>query len=94
MPRRRPELELDIARRAQLQQVVVAAVVQLKPRHGLGVAPIQALRQAQNGRKRADCAPLAARQIAEAVVAPLRRRLAVIAGDERDRLDLVRLEAA
>ena len=39
-------------------------------------------------------APRAPPQVAEAVVLPLRRRLAVIARDERDRLDLVRLEAA
>ena len=34
------------------------------------------------------------RQIAVAVVPPLRRRAAVIARDERDRLDLVGLESA
>src|SRR5258705_1562390 len=94
MPGRRPELELDVAGRAQLRQVVVAAIVQLQPGDRLGVTAIQAFRETKDGRKPTDRAPRAARQLAEAVVAPLRRRLAVIARDERDRLDFVRLEAS
>ena len=89
-----PQLELDVARRSQLQQVVVAAVVQLQPHDRLGVAAIQAFSEAKNRGKRAHGAPLAAPEIAEAVVPPLRRRLAMVAGNQRNRFDLVRLEAA
>ena len=92
--RRRPELQLRVARRAQLQQVVVAAIVELEAGDGLRVAAIEALREAQNRRQRADRAPRAAPQVAEAVVPPLRRRLTMVARDEGDRLDFVRLEAA
>src|SRR6266487_405019 len=94
VPRGRPEFEFDVSRRAQLQQVVVAPIVELQPRDRLSVAAIQALRQAKDGRQRAHGAPRAAPQVAEAVVAPLRRRLAMIARDECNRLDFVRFEAA
>jgi hypothetical protein len=91
--RRRPELELRVARGAQLQQVVVAAVVQLEAGDRLCVAPVEALGEPQDCGERADRAPLPASEIAEAVVLALGRRLAVIARHERDRLDLMRLEA-
>jgi hypothetical protein len=89
-----PQLELDIACRPQLQQVVVATIVQLQPHHRLGVAAVQAFCEAKNRGKRAHGAPRASPEVAEAIVPPLRRRLAMIAGDQRNRLDLVRLEAA
>jgi len=44
VPRRGPQFEFDVACRSQLQQVVVAAVVQLHAHHRLGVAAIQAFR--------------------------------------------------
>src|SRR5258705_3090228 len=52
MPRRRPELQLRVTRRAQLQQVVVAAIVELQAGDGLRVAAIQTLREPQNRGKR------------------------------------------
>src|SRR5262249_37132407 len=55
-----PQLELDVARRPQLQQVVVAAVVQFQPHHRLGMAAIQAFSEAKNRGKRAHGAPRAA----------------------------------
>src|SRR5436190_24039371 len=94
MARGGPQLELDIAGSPQLQQVIVSTVVQLQPHHRLGVAAIQAFSEAKNRGKRAHRAPPAASEVAEAVVPPLRRRLAMVAGDQRNRLDLVRLEAA
>jgi hypothetical protein len=92
--RRGPQLQLGIARGAQLQQIVVAAVVQLEAGDGLRVAAIEALGQTQDRGQRADGPPQPAPQIAEAVVLALRRRLAMIARDERDGFDFVRLEAA
>jgi hypothetical protein len=92
--RRGPHFELGVARRAQLQQIIVAAIVELEAGDRLGVAAIEALREPQHRRERTHRLPHAPGQTAEAFVLPLRRRLAVIAGDERDHLNLVRLEAA
>src|SRR5476649_259382 len=92
--RGRPELQLRVARRPQLEKIVVAAIVELEAGDGLRVAAIEALRQPQDRRQRAHRPPRAPAQIAEAVVLPLGRRLTVIARDERDGFDLVRLEAA
>jgi len=89
-----PHFELGVARRAQLQQIVVAAIVELEAGDRLRVAAIEAFREPQHRRQRTHGLPHAPRQMTEALVLPLRRRLAVIAGDERDDLDLVRLEAA
>ncbi len=94
MTRRGPQLQLGIAGRAQLQQIVVAAVVQLEAGDGLRVAAIEALGEAQDRGQRADGPPQPAPQIAETIVLALRRRLAMIARDERDGFDFVRLEAA
>jgi len=90
--RGRPQLELGIARRPQLQEIVVAAVVQLEPRDRLRVTAVEALRQPQDRGKRADGAPAPPLQIGEAIVLPLRRGLTMIPRDEGDGLDLVRLE--
>ena len=94
VPRRGPELQLRVACRAQLQQVVVAAIVELEAGDGLRVTPIQALREPQNRGKRADDAPGPAGQPREPLVLALGRGLPMVAGDEGDRLDLVGLEAA
>src|SRR6266550_7366036 len=68
MPRRSPELELGVARRPQLQQVVVAAIVQLQAADRLRVAAIQTLGEPQNCGKRAHRPPRPAGQPREAVV--------------------------
>ena len=94
MPRGGPQLQLHIARRAQLHQVVVAAIVELQAGDGLCVTAIEALRQAHYRGERANRGPRAPLQLAEALVLSLRRRLAMITGDERDRLDLVWFESA
>jgi hypothetical protein len=93
MPLRRPELQLRIARRSQLQQPVVAAVVQLEPGHRLRVAAVEALGEPENRRKRPYGPPARAAKLPVLLVAPLRRRLAVIAGHQRDNLNLFRIEA-
>jgi hypothetical protein len=61
---RRPHLELRVARRAQLQQKIVAAIAQLEPRDHLRVAAVEALRETQNRREQAHRAPLIRRQVA------------------------------
>ena len=94
MPRRGPELQLHIACRAQLHQVVVAAIVELQAGDGLCVTAIEALRQAQYRGERANRGPSLPPQLAEAFVLSLRRPLTMIAGHERDRLDLVGFETA
>jgi hypothetical protein len=54
MAGRRPELELDVARRAQLQQIVVATIVKFESGHGLRVAAIQALREPKDRGERTN----------------------------------------
>jgi hypothetical protein len=94
MPSRGPELELRIARCPKLEQPVVAAIVQLEARHGLRVAAIEAFGQAQDRRQRPNGPPALAAELAIPFMAALWRRLAMIPGHERNRLDFVRLEAA
>ena len=94
MARCGPELQLGVAARPHLEEVVVSAVVQLDVGHDLGVAAIEAFRETENGRKRADDLTRAARQIAERFVAAFGRRLAMVARDQRNRFDFFRLEAA
>src|SRR3954471_12186372 len=88
--RRGPELQLRVARRAQLQQIVVAAVVELEAGDRLRVAAVEALREPEDRGERSHLAPRAPAQIDEAVVLALGRRQAMIARDQRDRFDFVR----
>jgi hypothetical protein len=89
-----PHFQFRVARRADLQQVVVAAVVQLDRVDRLGVAAVEALGEAEQGSERADGTPHPASERAELVVATLRRALTVIARDERDRFHFLGLEPA
>src|SRR5262245_17330899 len=91
--RRGPQLELGVARRPQLEEIVVAPVVELEAGNRLRVAAIETFREAQQRGERADNPARAARQRAEAVVLSFRRRLTMIPRDERNRLDLLGLEA-
>lgn len=68
-----PEFQLRVARRPQLQQVVVSAVVKLDAVDDLRVTAIQAFGEPQDRRERADRAPRPAPEIAEAVVTALGR---------------------
>jgi hypothetical protein len=87
-----PELELRVARRTQPQHVVVAPVVQFEAADSLRMTAVEAFRQPQDRRQRADGSAPASPQIAVAVVAALGRAAPVVARDESDRFDLVRLE--
>ncbi|HYM25237.1 MAG TPA: hypothetical protein VEU08_18600 [Vicinamibacterales bacterium] len=62
--------------------------------HALRMAAVEALGEPQDRRERADRPPLLAFQIAESLVAALRRRLAMVTCDQRHDFDFVRLEAA
>src|SRR5712691_2833004 len=66
VPRRGPQLQLHIAGRAQLHQVVVAAIVEVQAGDGLRVTSIEALRQSQYRGERANRRPRAPPQLAEA----------------------------
>jgi hypothetical protein len=92
VPRRGPQLELRVPRRPHLQQVVVAAIVQLEPDDRLCVTAIETLGEPQNRGERADGPPGATRELAVAGVSALGRRLPMIACDERDDLDFFGLE--
>jgi hypothetical protein len=94
MAARGPQLELGVAAGADLEQPVLAAIVEIDAGDRLGVAAIEALGQPHNRRQRPDRAAPPARQIPVPFVAPLRRRLTVVAGDQGDRLDLFGIEAA
>src|SRR5919197_686158 len=89
-----PHLQLGVARRANLQQIVVASVVELDGADRLRVASIEALGETQDCRERPDRSSYPASERTELVVAPLGRALTVIARDERDRFDFLGLEPA
>ena len=89
----RPQLELRVAARPDLQQGVLAAIVQLEPGDGLRVAAVEALGQTQDRRQRPDGPPALAAEVAVVVVAALGRGLPMVARDQRDGFDLVGLEA-
>jgi len=93
MARGGPEFELRVARRANLQQIVVAAIVQLETADDLRMAPVEALCQAQDSGERANRAPRPPLQRAEILVLPFRRRLTMVARDEGDGVDLLWLES-
>src|SRR5438093_9540963 len=89
-----PKLELRVPRRMHLQQRVVVAIVQLETRDRLRVTAIQAFDQAEDRRERSNRGATAPAEQGEAGMTPLRGGLTVIACDERDRFDFVRLESA
>ena len=60
-----PELELGIARRPNLQQRIVAAIVELEARNRLGVAAIEVFRQAKDRREPSDHLAPFASELAE-----------------------------
>ena len=94
VPVRRPQLELRIAGRAQAGEIVVAARIEIDAGERLGVAAVEALGEAYRGGERFDGAADGTGQIAVAFVRFLGRALAMVAGNEGDGLDLLRIEAA
>jgi len=90
----RPQFQLRIARRPNLQQGIVAAIVELDAGDGLGVAAVEVLGDTQHGGEPSHDLAALPSELVEIGVPPRRRRAAVITGDQRNRFDLVRLEAA
>ena len=94
VPVRGPELELGVAVGAEPCEVVVAARVEIDPGDGLRVAAIEPFGQPHHRRQLLDRPAAISRKIPVSLVRLLRRRLPMIARDERNHLDLLRLEAA
>jgi hypothetical protein len=92
--RRCPELQLRVAIRAQLQQSVVATIVQFETRDRLRVAAVEALRKPQHGCESANRASPFLAEVAVLVVTSLRCGLPVIPRDQRDNLDFFRIKSA
>src|SRR5687768_7793176 len=87
-----PELQLDIAGRAQPREIIVRPRIQVDTRDRLRVAAVESLGQADDRRERLDRAAPRSAQIAVAVVRFLRCRLPMISGNEGDHLDLLGIE--
>ena len=91
---RRPELELDVARRAQPREIVVAARIQVDSRNRLRVTPVQALGETDNRGQRLDRPAPRPVEVAVAVVRLLGRGLPMISGNECDDLDFLGIETS
>jgi hypothetical protein len=94
VPMRGPQLELGIARRAEPREIIVIARKEVDAGERLRVAPVEPLGQPYHRRKRPDRPSQWPRQIAEAFVRLLRGGLPVVPCQQRDDLDLARIEAA
>ena len=94
MSRCRPELEFGVACRSQLQQSIVAAIVQLEACDRLRVAPIEAFGEPQHRRQTSNATAPLSLKVAVLVVAALGRRLPMVARDERDVFHFLGIESA
>jgi hypothetical protein len=92
MTRRRPQLQLGVARRAQLQQAVFAAIVKLQACDRLRMTAVESFRETQYRRKLSNSTTPLLLQVAVLIVAALGRRLAMVACNQRDDLHLVGVE--
>jgi hypothetical protein len=93
VPARGPELQLGVARRPDLEQAIFTSIVQLDSGDRLRVTAVEALSETENSRQRANRPPVTAVECAEPLMTPFGCRLPVIAGDQRDRLNFLRLES-
>src|SRR5262245_52643899 len=89
-----PELPLCISGCTNLQQRVRTTVVKLDAGDRLRVAAVEALCQSQDGRERSDHLPALARQVPEPFMLAFGGGTAMVAGDERNRVDFFRFESA
>ena len=87
-----PELELGVAIRAQARQIIVAAREQIDPGECLRVAAIEPFRQPHDRREHPNRAAEAAVEVPVSLVRFFRGRLPMVSRDERDNLDLLRIE--
>ena len=91
---RGPELQLRITVGAQPREIVVAAREQVDTGQRLRVAAIESFGEPHDRRQHAHCRTQRAVEVAKALVRLFRGRLAMIARNEGDDLDLLRIEAA
>jgi hypothetical protein len=94
MARRRPQLELGVAGRANLKEIVVSAIMEFKPVDDLRMTSIEAFSQAQDSCERSDGPPPAPFQAAETLVSTFRGRLSMIPRDKSNNLGFFRFEPA
>jgi hypothetical protein len=92
--RGRPEFELGIAARPDVQQVIVAAIVELETGHDLRMTAVETLRETEDGPERPDCPPRFPFESSETFVPTLRCGLTMVPRDEADHFGLVRFEPA
>lgn len=93
MALRGPNLELGVGRRVHPRHPLARTRPQVDAVDDLRVAAVEPFGEPQDRAERANRAPQPAGQVAVALVASARRRLPVVARDERDDLHLGRLEA-
>src|SRR3984893_8285290 len=93
LPVGRPQLQFGVAGGQELQQHVVAAIVELDPGDRLRMTAIEVLGQAQYRRERAYDPTLPAAQSPEILVPNLRHATSMILRNEGNGFDLVRFEA-
>jgi hypothetical protein len=91
---RGPELEFGVAGCPKPREIVVVARIEVDPGKCLRVAPVEPLGKADHRGQRPHGAAERTGKLAVAFVRLLGRRLPVIAGDERDHLDFLWIEAA
>ena len=91
---RRPDLQLRVAGRMQVEEHVLTAVAHVEPRNDLRVASVQPFGEPQNRREQAHRTAQPGRQARVLRVRFLRRASTMVPRHERDDLDLLRLEAA
>ena len=94
MPVRRPEFEFSFVGRAEPCEVIVPARIEIDSGNRLRVAAIESLGQPHHRGQLLDHPLHLRREGVEPLVRLLRRRLPMVARDERDDLDLPWLEAA
>jgi hypothetical protein len=88
-----PQLQFCIAGGTELKQAVVPAIVQLEARNRLRVAAIEAFRETEHGRQRANRPAALLLEVAVVVVAALGRCLPMIPRDERNDIHFFGIEA-
>jgi hypothetical protein len=89
-----PQFELRVARGPNLQQRIVAPIVEFDAGDRLGVAAIEVLGETQNCRETPHHLPPLTSEFVEISMPPRWRRAPVVARRQRDRFDLVRFETA
>src|SRR5688500_11997846 len=94
VPVRRPEFQLRFVGRSEPRQVIILPRIEIDAGNRLRVAAVETFGQPDHGGQSLDDPLQFRRKVLEPLVRLLRHRLAVIARNERDDLDLLRFEPA